>query len=457
MQPTMTSIGFKKQLSFLLLGLATATGCVGDQGEEGEMGAMGETGETGAQGETGAAGTACWDLNTNTTCDVDSEDKDKNGSCDVNDCAANGEGYILNNAGKPGAWQTASYTIHGNAKIESPYKTVAMTLMSDASWDWGSDQHNVLQLRSGSPMKTYAWFDNYGGFVTTGELGIGQIPTTGEGVRMMFYPFKAAFRAGGVGYTGNWDDANTGYYSFGGGVDPKASGNFSVALGYYPEATGQSAVALGNETIASGKASFAAGSNSTASGNFSVALGRNADASKEGSFVFADNNSTPISPLANNQFLVRASGGFRLLTNAGGTTGVSLNAGGSSWNVVSDRNAKEDFQSIDGEDLLARLANVEVSNWVYKNEDKQPRHIGPMAQDFYAAFGLGLEDTRINSLDLDGVNMAAVQALEIRTRELAHTTRQVAELKSEVQSLRADIERLEKLVIAQQQLAGAAR
>lgn len=464
---------FKKHLSILLLSLATA-GCVGDQGDEGDMGEAGPSGaacwdkdqsgmcEPGSEdvdgdgtcsvgdctGKVGAAGTACWDLDTNSTCDVATEDKNNSGACDVDDCAANGNGYILN-----GTYQSdASIKIGGSATMGLTFNNSQPVITALANGLSSSDLATfpVIQVKVGSPATRVSWLDNQGGLVAAGHIGYGLIPASGEGSRMMWHPGKAAFRAGGASYM-EWDDVNIGYYSFAGGSSTKASAFTSVALGDQAKATGVSAVAVGKETVASGIASFAAGAYSTATGNYSVALGHHADASPLGAFVFADSTNQTVSATANNQFLARASGGVRFYTNAALSAGVTLAPGGSSWQMVSDRNMKTAFATLDGEDILAKLATVEVSSWVYKEEVAKPRHIGPMAQDFYAAFGLGTSDTSVNSLDLDGVNMAAVQALELRTRELAQTTKKVADLEAEVTSLRDDLERLEKLVIAQQQ------
>src|SRR3954453_10028969 len=73
----------------------------------------------------------------------------------------------------------------------------------------------LLRLRSGSPAGDRFRVDSAGGVVAIGKLGIGIIPATGAGYRMMWYPFKAAFRAGGTddgGTCTTWDDANVGFY-----------------------------------------------------------------------------------------------------------------------------------------------------------------------------------------------------------------------------------------------------
>jgi hypothetical protein len=78
---------------------------------------------------------------------------------------------------------------------------------------------------------------------------------------------------------------------------------------------------------------------------------------------------------------------------------------------VSDRSLKEGFAFVDGQEVLSRLSDVPITTWSYKAEDPDVRHMGPTAQDFRAAFGLGESDTSINLLDSSGVALAAVQEL----------------------------------------------
>jgi hypothetical protein len=79
--------------------------------------------------------------------------------------------------------------------------------------------------------------------------------------------------------------------------------------------------------------------------------------------------------------------------------------------AVSDRSLKEGFAFVDGQEVLSRLSDVPITTWSYKAEDPDVRHMGPTAQDFRAAFGLGESDTSINLLDSSGVALAAVQEL----------------------------------------------
>ncbi|WP_224784937.1 tail fiber domain-containing protein [Marinihelvus fidelis] len=85
---------------------------------------------------------------------------------------------------------------------------------------------------------------------------------------------------------------------------------------------------------------------------------------------------------------------------------------------MSDREQKHAIVPLDGDVVLAKLAQVPITEWAYRDESADQRHIGPMAQDFYAAFGLASGEKAISARDMAGVNMAAVQALVARNAEL---------------------------------------
>jgi hypothetical protein len=333
-------------------------------------------------------------------------------------------------------------------------------------------------------------------------------------VRMMWYPGLYAFRAGKVDSFGStyWDLANVGYGSIGLGENVRASGNNSfaanlattasgdesvalgnngtasadrafafngtasavgaVAIGSGAQATNDDALALGPSSIAGGLASItigpsiangnfgvAIGLQNSASGQFSVAIGKNArTANRQGAVVLGDAcasfSSDSVYPTANNQFVVRGCGGVKIYTNQALTAGVEVAAGGSGWSAVSDRNRKENFLAVDGEDLLARLRSVPVSSWNYITQDRSIRHMGAMAQDFHAAFGLGESNLMINSVDMDGVTLAGVQAVATRTDglqgQVQTLTGENAALRSRVSELEARLARLEALISAQQ-------
>ena len=79
---------------------------------------------------------------------------------------------------------------------------------------------------------------------------------------------------------------------------------------------------------------------------------------------------------------------------------------------VSDRNAKKNIAPADTREILDKVARLPISTWTYNEEPSAVRHLGPMAQDFRASFGLGTDDRTYNSVDAHGVALAAIQALE---------------------------------------------
>ena len=250
----------------------------------------------------------------------------------------------------------------------------------------------------------------------------GAIPAEGSGSRMMWYQGKSAFRAGNVSSNGEWDDINVGSYSSAFNYRTIASGTYSFASGYETEASGQRSTAMGSSTIASGLHSTALGSSVEASGNYSTAIGRNVNASGNGTIFIGDNSSASIQQASNdNRFAARFANGYRFFTTSDLSVGAKMDAGDNSWTITSDSTKKENFKLVDGEDVLNKISKFKLTSWNYKTQDPtQYRHYGPMAQDFYAAFGndgIGTigNDTTIASADFDGINLIAIQALEKRT------------------------------------------
>ena len=99
----------------------------------------------------------------------------------------------------------------------------------------------------------------------------------------------------------------------------------------------------------------------------------------------------------------------------------------------SDRNVKREFAPVDTANILNRVAQLTITTWSYKAEDQSVRHIGPMAQDFAAMFGVGQDDKHINMVDANGIALAAIQALYEKIYE---RDAQIAELRAEVDALK---------------------
>jgi hypothetical protein len=87
-----------------------------------------------------------------------------------------------------------------------------------------------------------------------------------------------------------------------------------------------------------------------------------------------------------------------------------------SFNQTSDRDAKENFSAIAPGDVLAKVATLPIARWNYR-DDPDAQHLGPVSQDFHAAFGLGSDDKSIATVDADGVALAAIQGLHQLVKE----------------------------------------
>jgi hypothetical protein len=189
----------------------------------------------------------------------------------------------------------------------------------------------------------------------------------------------------------------------------------TVGGGDNNQASGFAATVSGGQTnTASGLwATVPGGLGNTAGGNYSFAAGFNARAINPGAFVWADSTGAVISSTAADQFTVRASGGISLYTNAAASAGAVLYAGSGSWNMLSDRNAKTNIEPVNSVAVLQALMQVPIATWSYRTQAAAIHHLGPMAQDFHAAFGLGEAETTISSVDADGVALAAIQGMYI--------------------------------------------
>ena len=94
-------------------------------------------------------------------------------------------------------------------------------------------------------------------------------------------------------------------------------------------------------------------------------------------------------------------------TNTGATTGAYLAASDGTWTDLSDRAMKKNIGPVDPKAVLEKLVAVPISTWSYKADETGVLHMGAMAQDLHAAFGLGGSDKGITTIDADGISMAA--------------------------------------------------
>lgn len=110
------------------------------------------------------------------------------------------------------------------------------------------------------------------------------------------------------------------------------------------------------------------------------------------------------------------------------------------FNGISDINRKEYLLDIDTKSLLHKVMNLPILEWQYKSSTD--RHIGPMAQDFFAAFGLGQGETTIATVDADGVALAAIQALAKENEALKIKNKEMENRNIEIEKRLVRLERL---------------
>jgi hypothetical protein len=253
-----------------------------------------------------------------------------------------------------------------------------------------------------------------------------------------------------------------------------------------------------NQVSASG-GTVPGGFNNLAAGIQSFAAGNYAQAMYDGDFVWADSQDATFTSTATNQFLVRASGGVGIgATNSIGGAALTIrypqgaptnsmpsqdnglglgqfgvsgykwiqsyggaltlnplgnNVGidttnpvhlfqvgnaycdGNQWYPSSDRNVKSGFQTISPQAVLSKVAALPITRWHYTN-DVTTTHLGPMAQDFYAAFQVGPDDRHISTLDEGSVALAAIQGLN----------QKVEDKDAEIADLKSRLEKVEQLM-----------
>jgi hypothetical protein len=269
-----------------------------------------------------------------------------------------------------------------------------------------------------------------------------------------------------------------GYVTVGGGANNTASGLYSTVPGGYFD-------------IAQGEASFAAG--------------YSAQALHDYTFVWSDGTPSPsFNSTAINQFLIYAAGGVGIGTNRPQAQLHVTSSGGNSfpqaqldqqnptdysrlrftvggninkrWDVAatatnfviysasiganmlllnssgltvngtfvssSDRNVKAGFEPVNAKTVLERLAAMPITRWHYTNDVATP-HLGPMAQDFYAAFNVGMDDKHIATVDEEGVALAAIQGLNLKVES------ENSVLRAENVELKQRLEALEQIVLKQ--------
>ena len=251
---------------------------------------------------------------------------------------------------------------------------------------------------------------------------------TSGGVNTAVGNLALALNKTGLANTAVGDQAlnnnSNGSYNTAAGVDALANianGTANVALGY----TALTALTNGSSNIVLGSGAGA----SLANGSSNIYIG-NPGTNSEAGVIRIGTSGTQFS------------------------TYLAGNVYANAFNMTSDRNAKENFTPVNAGAVLARVAALPVSEWNYKTESQQVQHIGPMAQDFSAAFGLdGRDDKHISVVDEGGVALAAIQGLnqkveakdatiEAQSAEIQNLKRQNDELAARLSQLEAAVQAL---------------
>jgi hypothetical protein len=288
-----------------------------------------------------------------------------------------------------------------------------------------------------------------------------------------------------------------GAYSLALGVNNQALGRADIAIGQGNRTTGSGAFALGSSNIITRGAAYALGYQNQVDGELAVAIGSQNEiratntssgaanfsaahgvknivtegsafafgtlvrVDHPGAFVLGDRSFDPFVTTEinaarasaasrswdRNTMTMRFDGGYRFYTNRDGSAFVSIPRNRSGVLALeappSDVHRKENFRPVDGEAVLGKIGRFRLTTWNYKGEDaRRFRHYGPMAQDFYAAFGhdgVGTvgTDTTIATLDLNGLNFTAIQALVDRTEALRQKDAQLEQKTRELEALMA--------------------
>ena len=344
-----------------------------------------------------------------------------------------------------------------------------------------------------------------GGLLVPGTFGptapADSIPATGAGTRLMWYPAKAAVRAGRVfdinpnlspDYRVFWDPPNVGEYSAAFGVNTKASGFASMAAGSRTQATGDYSFALGapgqidtEATIASGDVAIAMGSFATASGNHSVAMNRETRATAPAATAMGESTEANAFAATAMGLGTTAATGYSLslgtynsantsddntLFVAGnGTSGarsdaLTLDQSGNleisgTLTESSDRRLKTSIRPLEGE-TLAKLSRLRPVRYQFKNQQTHPsgEQIGLVAQDVRAEFPSLVSTSANDMLSLSYSKFTAVllKGLQEQQQQIDTQTEKIAALRAENEAIQTQQKRLqERLAALEAQSSGS--
>jgi hypothetical protein len=299
-----------------------------------------------------------------------------------------------------------------------------------------------------------------------GNSATGRYSTVAGGVNNQATGLGAFVGGGGFdGTTTSGNMASGAAATIGGGIANQALGPGAfVGGGGFDGTTTSGNMARGVAATIGGGLGNQAGRYSTVPGGFyntaggfgSLAAGVNAKALHDYSIVLSCRQ-TAAPSFAEERFQIHAYDGFAVdydtqRDDGGGTkwlyvgkafagnditsyNGANLTTGGV-WANASDKNRKTDFAPVSSREILEKLSALPVRIWRYTNELASVRHVGPTAQDFQAAFGLGTDDKSIGTVDAEGVALAAIQGLNLKLEQaLQEKESEIRQLKQQNDSL----------------------
>jgi hypothetical protein len=301
-----------------------------------------------------------------------------------------------------------------------------------------------------------------------GNQAFGAGATVGGGGADFFNGNTASGRNATIG-GGAENVASSDEATVGGGRDNEANGSSStIGGGQLNAATGNSATVGGGSgnTAGASSATVPGGVENTASAGASFAAGNAAKATNTSAFVWNNGfnyHSNPdgldSSKAVNGEsvtgpetFSVSATGGVRMITGSSSVTYIP--SGSTGWSNASSRAVKTNIEPVEPEQALAGVEELGVATWEYEDRDGEgagTTHIGPMAEEFHDAFDVGDSDEHINSVNADGIALAAIQGLSAK---LDDREERIEALEAENEQLRERNAELERRLAAVEEQLG---
>lgn len=195
---------------------------------------------------------------------------------------------------------------------------------------------------------------------------------------------------------------------------------------------------FGHDIVNNGNYNLAVGRNHNITGSWGFAGGSHTQVDHDYCFVWSEYplgpSVTPLQTSADNQFLVRASGGIAFYTNAAMTYGVSLGPGDYAWNSIVPALTARNSHNVDGADILDKIEQLPLKRF---SADGKTDHIGPSPGDFNRLFDLGTAENQISMQDQSGIALAGIKELIKENKQLKSV---ISELKGEIEYLKTRVE-----------------